>query len=346
MNISRNKSHARRRDRWTPEPSRRRAGLHPAPPPVRALLGRAHLRVARLHDAGRRGGAGRCTPSPAARSTSVSSASCSSCRWRCSCWSRARSPTATTAGACCRSARSSKRWSRPRSRSPRSSAGSARNSSWRRSSSSASRAPSRRRPSRRCCRRSCRPRFSPAPLRRRPRRCRLATICGPALGGLLYTFGATVPYAVCFALLHRVGSAAGLPASRAADRQPDARQPRGIFRRHLLHPAEPDHPGRDLARHVRGAARRHHGVAADLRRRSVPHRPRGPRPSARGARHRRRRRFGDAGELAAHPAYRPDHVRVRRDVRASRPSCSRCRRRSCCRWRRWRCWALRTPSAS
>ncbi len=65
----------------------------------------------------------------------------------------------------------------------------------------------------------------------------LATICGPALGGLLYTFGATVPYTVCFGFfIASAGLLAFLVIERRA-RQPHAGQPRGILRRHLLHPA-------------------------------------------------------------------------------------------------------------
>ena len=66
----------------------------------------------------------------------------------------------------------------------------------------------------------------------------LATICGPALGRLALHLRRTRALHGLLRLLHRLGGAAGVPASRAAARQPDAHQPRGIFRRHFLHPAQ------------------------------------------------------------------------------------------------------------
>jgi MFS family permease len=50
----------------------------------------------------------------------------------------------------------------------------------------------------------------------------LATICGPALGGLLYTFGATVPYAVCFGFFI---ASAGLLAFLHVERRTATRTP-------------------------------------------------------------------------------------------------------------------------
>ena len=112
-----------------------------------------------------------------------------------------------------------------------------------------------------------------------------------------------------------------------------AAQPRRAVRRLPLHPAQPGHPRRHLARSVRRHPRRRLRAAAGVRARRVPCRPVGARPAARVARRRRADRRHDPGAPAAAPAGRPDHVRRGRRPMASPSSCSRCRIRSCCRWR-------------
>ncbi len=135
--------------------------------------------------------------------------------------------------------------------------------------------------------------------RRRPLRARR--------GGALYHLLRALP---------RLDRAAGPGAHRALRAGPLPDQPAGILRRRLLHPAQPDRARRHLARPVRRAARRRHRAAADLRRRSVPYRPAGPRPAARRTRRRRARRHGGAHRLSAHTAGRPHHVRQRGLLRA------------------------------
>ena len=148
-----------------------------------------------------------------------------------------------------------------------------------------------------------------------------------------------VPYTVCAALF--LASVILLAFVRIERRRADAhaRQPRGVLRRRVLHPAQSDRARRHLARPVRGAARRHHGAAADLRRRDLPRRPRGPRPAARRAGGRRAADHDRADALAADAGMSAASCSPAWPASGSRPSCSRCRSRSCCRWPRWRCSA-------
>ena len=188
--------------------------------------------------------------------------------------------------------------------------------SWRRYSSSASGAHSRRRPSRPCCRRWCRRRCFRA--RWRPRRRRPSSPPSPVRRSAASSMRSvpTVPYTTCCAALSRIGHPARLRARRALRRDALADQPGGILRRRLLHPPQPDRARRHLARPVRGAARRHHRAAADLRRRGLSRRLGRPRAAARRAGRRRAGDHGRADALAADAARRPHHVRERRLLRA------------------------------
>ena len=147
--------------------------------------------------------------------------------------------------------------------------------------------------------------------------------------------------AVLHALLH-VERADRHGQGRAHRRLARADQPRGAVRRLPLHPAQSGHARRHLARPVRRHPRRRLRAAAGVRARRVPRRPVGPRPAARVARRRRADRRRDPGALAAAPARRPDHLRRGRRSTASPSSSSRCRTRSCCRWRCWPCSASPT----
>ena len=127
---------------------------------------------------------------------------------------------------------------------------------------------------------------------RRPRN-QSATIAGPALGGFLY---AVSPVAGLCAVLRALRLAAGvLIALIRIERAHAARASRSalrvLVRRLHLHPPQPDHPRRDLARPVRGAARRRDRAAAGVRARRVRSRPLGARPVARRARGRRADRW-------------------------------------------------------
>ena len=223
----------------------------------------------------------------------------------------------------------------------RSPAGRARNSSWRRSSSfgvaRAFEAPTkqtllppmvpprcfRARSRRRHPRRSSRP----SPVRR-------SAACSTP-------FGPTVSVHDLLRVCSAVGRPAGIRADRARRLGAHAAHARSVLRRRLLHPAQSDRARRHLARSVRGAARRRDRAAADLRRDVFDVGPEG------------------LGLLRAAPAVGaltimavltrwPLTRRVGRimfaasPVSGSRPSCSRCRHRSRCRWRRWRCSARPT----
>ncbi len=138
--------------------------------------------------------------------------------------------------------------------------------------------------------------------------------------------------AVLHALLHVEHSDRHVKVERNAT-VARADQPRGAVRRLPLHPAQSGHPRHHLARSVRGHPRRRVCAAAGVRARRVPRRSLGAWPVARVARRRRADRRRDPGAPAAAPTGRPDHLRRGRRSTASPSSSSRCRTRSCCRWR-------------
>ena len=92
----------------------------------------------------------------------------------------------------------------------------------------------------------------------------VATISGPALGGLIYALNPTAVYAICFAMFALAATQLAFLQIRAGG-DADAGHARRLLRRHLLYPAEPHPARRHGARPVRGAARRRHRAAADLR---------------------------------------------------------------------------------
>ena len=116
-----------------------------------------------------------------------------------------------------------------------------------------------------------------------------AIICGPAIGGLLYVFGASTVYLTCTAVFVLASVLVSLIQMQRTppDKKPVTR--RGGVRGLSLHPPQPGGARRDLARPVRHAARRRHRAAADLRQGRADDRPVGPRPAC--ARRRRSARW-------------------------------------------------------
>ena len=285
------------------------------PPAIRAVLVRAHVRQCRLADAGGRGRlAGLRADRQRARSRSGRAGAI-----------RPAFLLALVAGAVadrydrgkivrlCQIIEGLRRrrcW-----RSARCRAGSRARSSWLWCSCWARRARSRRRPCRRCCRGSCRCRSCRARSRARPPRNQTATIAGPAIGGLIYVVSPTLVYAICCVLFLGRQRADLHDPGRARGAQTREDRPQRMFAGIAYHPQKADHPRRDLARHVRGAARRRHGSVADLRQGHSDDRTMGARPVARVAGRRRAADGGRAGALAAAAACRPQDVRGGRGIR-------------------------------
>ena len=148
-----------------------------------------------------------------------------------------------------------------------------------------------------------------------------AIIAGPALGGIIYVAGPAAVYAVSTALFLLTGLMIFLIRIERR-RAPASARPVVGSRRHSLHPQPAGRARRDIARHVRRAARRRDGAAADLRARHPAHRAVGPRPAALAP---GGRRAGDGAVARAPPAATPrgpEDVRRGRRVRRRRRSCS------------------------
>ena len=104
----------------------------------------------------------------------------------------------------------------------------------------------------------------------------VATIAGPALGGIVYLAGAPVVYASVAALLAVAGSwCCGLRAGGATRRARRAARLAGAAVGPALRALAPARARRDLARPVRGAVRRRDRAAAGVRRRRAARGPGG-----------------------------------------------------------------------
>ena len=100
-------------------------------------------------------------------------------------------------------------------------------------------------------------------------------------------------------------------------------QPEGVLRGLQLHPPQSGRARRDLARPVRGAARRRDGAVAGVRARRVRGRALGARAVARRARGRRAHHGARADALAVRATTPGGSCSRRSRPTASRPSCSR-----------------------
>ena len=168
-----------------------------------------------------------------------------------------------------------------------------------------------------------------------------ATIIGPALGGFVYAVSPLIVYGACCALFVLAGALVTLIRIERSTAAARAVHAEGLLRGLRLHPPQPDHPRRDLARPVRRAARRRDRAVAGVRARYPCGGPLGARPVARRARGRRARHGDRADALVVRPQRRAASCSRRSRPSASRPSCSRCRARS---WSR--CVALVVLGAS
>ena len=104
-----------------------------------------------------------------------------------------------------------------------------------------------------------------------------AIICGPAIGGLLYLFGASTVYLTCTAVFVLASILVSFIQMQRHAAGQEAGHGRGGVRGLSLHPPQPGGARRDLARPVRRAARRRHRAAADLRQGRAGDRPVGAR---------------------------------------------------------------------
>jgi hypothetical protein len=109
-----------------------------------------------------------------------------------------------------------------------------------------------------------------------------AIICGPAIGGLLYLFGASTVYLTCMAVFAGEHPGQLHPDAADAARQ-EAGHVRGGVRGLSLHPPQPGGARRNLTRSVCSAARRRHRPVADLCQGRTRGRPVGARAASLGA---------------------------------------------------------------
>ena len=173
----------------------------------------------------------------------------------------------------------------------------------------------------------------------------IATITGPALGGLAYAVAPALPYGLMVAFWLAGATPDRRDPPDPAGRRQGCRNAGRSVRRRQVRPQQSGDPRHDLARPVRGAARRRHGAAADLCARHPADRPARPRHSARRARGRRAADDRRAGAPRHPPPRRHADVsgrdRVRRGDGGVRGFAAGCG----CRCWRWRSWARPTPSA-
>ena len=91
----------------------------------------------------------------------------------------------------------------------------------------------------------------------------VATITGPALGGLAYVFAPSLPYFVIVVFWLAGAVLTGLITSRSRNFE-EGCDADDMFAGRPLHPQQPGDPRHHLARSVRRAARRRDGAVADL----------------------------------------------------------------------------------
>jgi len=149
-------------------------------------------------------------------------------------------------------------------------------------SSRAPRAPSRSRPCNRCCRAVVSTTLLPRAIAASTSATQTAVICGPSLGGLLYAFGPALVYGTCTVIF--IAASVLISLVEIAPRR-EQKRPVSLETLFAALPmcAASDPHRRDLARPVRGAARRGDGAVADLCPRHIACRPVGARPAALGA---------------------------------------------------------------
>ena len=158
-----------------------------------------------------------------------------------------------------------------------------------------------------------------------------AIICGPAIGGLLYVFGASTVYLTCTAVFVLASVLVSLMRLQGPPPDEEAGHGRDAVRGLPLHPPQQGGAGRDLARPVRHAARRRHGAAADLCQGRAGDRAVGPGPAALGAGDRRAGDL-DRGSRTTSSSIASATCCSPRSPRSALPRwCSRSRPRSCCR---------------